>query len=315
MKKIFFAVLLSLLLAIVSSAIDVRVSLPDFPIEINEFDRNYNVKEEYPMLVYKNITYFPLTYNNAQLINLNYEWTEEDGLVLSNADSDVPKEFYCEQIVLEKGIIPIPGGYTTDADIFTVYNLLEDNKKNNNNLVATVATEKVSFDGMYIDNSSLEYPILSFRNIVYIPLTYDFVTEYLKGTVTFDSENGLFVCVNNYFYNPENALLATYDENGAQIEWDSFRCTYYIKDNLTVHLKTTNFDLGGPLGSNIKVSENGVEKIVWNGWFGYYMGKAPQFMVKDGKIYTVYCTMWDEIRDGIVYPCIIDIESCEIEKQ
>lgn len=315
MKKIFAAVLLSLLFAVTCSAIDVRVLLPDFPIEINEFDRNYNVKEEYPMLVYKNITYLPLTYNNAQLINLRYEWTEEEGLVLSNADSDAPKEFYCDQIVLEKGIVPIPGGYKMDADLFTVYNLLEGNIENSKSLCVSIADEKVTINGTVIDNNSLEYPLLSFRNIVYIPLTYDFVTEYLKGTVSFDVEKGLCVHVNNYFYMPENALLSTYDEHGAQIEWDSFRYTYYIKDNLIINLKTTNFDLGGPLSNNIKVSENGVERDVWGGWFGYNMGNAPQFSIEDGKIYTVYCTLWDEILDGIVHPCAVDIETGEIEKQ
>ena len=67
-----------------ADAASIRVKLPTFTVTLcgQTIDpRN----EEYPFLVYKDITYLPLTYFGCRLLGLYEKWTEEGGLVISDA--------------------------------------------------------------------------------------------------------------------------------------------------------------------------------------------------------------------------------------
>ena len=51
----------------------VRVTLPGFDVTLNwaAFSNDYS---RYPLLVYKDITYFPMTYHDCRLLGLTTSW-------------------------------------------------------------------------------------------------------------------------------------------------------------------------------------------------------------------------------------------------
>ncbi|UUZ81143.1 hypothetical protein LJK88_41585 [Paenibacillus sp. P26] len=57
----------------------VKVSLPSFPVQINGVLMDPK-KAQYPPIVYKDITYFPLTWDYTRTLGLTYTWSEADGL-------------------------------------------------------------------------------------------------------------------------------------------------------------------------------------------------------------------------------------------
>ncbi|MDR3296414.1 MAG: hypothetical protein LBT26_11420 [Clostridiales Family XIII bacterium] len=76
MKKHFF--LTALLCVLVPSsawAMDVKAAIPTFPVVLNgqQMENTYN---QYPLLVYRNITYFPMAYDYARFLKLKANWHE-----------------------------------------------------------------------------------------------------------------------------------------------------------------------------------------------------------------------------------------------
>lgn len=52
-------------------------------------------------------------------------------------------------------------------------------------------------NGKKIDNSKEEYPLLTFRNVTYFPLTWHFAAEEFGWEYLFDGENGLSISSDN----------------------------------------------------------------------------------------------------------------------
>lgn len=57
----------------------VRVKLPDFAVNLNGHTME-NQYREYPLLVYRDITYFPMTWYDTRLLGLEANWSPDDGL-------------------------------------------------------------------------------------------------------------------------------------------------------------------------------------------------------------------------------------------
>ena len=49
------------------------VALPEFKVTINGEEVN-NSNSQYPLIVYKDITYFPMTYNDCRFLGLESYW-------------------------------------------------------------------------------------------------------------------------------------------------------------------------------------------------------------------------------------------------
>jgi hypothetical protein len=89
-KRVFLhSALLTLCLALLSPSgqviaaeDNVRVTLPDFPVELNHHQID-NRNREYPLLVYKDITYFPMTWYDSRLLGLETQWSQQDGLIIT----------------------------------------------------------------------------------------------------------------------------------------------------------------------------------------------------------------------------------------
>jgi len=140
----------------------VKVTLPDFKVSLNGMVIE-NSYRQYPLIVYKGISYFPMTYYDSRFMGLESVWNSGTGLTI--VKSDVNWE-YCQH---------------------------ESSVKNNNVYTARVAPFKITVNGKGIDNSSEEYPLLLFRNVTYFPLTWRFAVDEFGWEYSFDENNGLLV--------------------------------------------------------------------------------------------------------------------------
>ena len=141
----------------------VRVSLPGHSVTVN----GQTVSSEhsrYPFLVYKDITYFPMTYYDCRLLGLSTAWTKEDGLTVEKNDASLSE--YVREV---------------------------QSVKNERVQQARIAEGPVTVNGKSIDNSSEPYPVLSFRDVAYFPLTWRFAVEEFGWDYEFDDAAGLTV--------------------------------------------------------------------------------------------------------------------------
>jgi len=264
------------------SSRQVTVTLPSFPVALNELRFDNNSYEKYPLLVYKDITYFPMTYYQSNLLNLNTHWTTEDGLIIVRGNPEIPKEFLYET--------PI-------------------SNKNSRTQAATVVDANVTVNGKVIDNKNEPYPLLIFRDITYFPLTWRFAVEEFGWNYTFDNTAGLIISADNFFYTSNvRTPSAVFAYAGMNDEtYISGIETHYIKGNLRVFIKT-DLNRLGPVGWNLYIVENGVETRP-RGWFGYFQGKGPLFTVDGNYINTSYYTIPEERNPR---PCRVSIETGQI---
>ena len=167
------------------AATTVKVSLPTFPVTLNGQSTS-NEHSKYPLLVYKDITYFPMTYYDARLMGLQTEWTARTGLAI--AENDVPNYEYVRDVVDE-----------TNARTQT----------------AQIAEGAIRVNGKLIDNSREPYPLLFFRDVTYFPLTWRFAVEEFGWQYSFDHTNGLVIT------NPNAAFETNEEWNGGSDFWGS----------------------------------------------------------------------------------------------
>ena len=86
-KKMIAASLLSVFLLTMLpiqqawAANTVQVTLPGFTVTLNGQSTS-NEYSKYPLIVYKDITYFPMTYYDCRLLGLKTDWTAETGFCL-----------------------------------------------------------------------------------------------------------------------------------------------------------------------------------------------------------------------------------------
>ena len=169
MKKVISSILLGILLLtvmpkpIANAASTVSVTLPKFPVSLNgqQISNDYS---QYPLLVYKNITYFPMTYYDCRLLGLRTTWSETDGLSIDK--DSTPLSEYVREVQSSR-------------------NALKQS--------AQIASSKISVNGKKIDNSKEPYPVLQFRNVVYFPLTWRFAVEEIGWEYKFYDVKGLTI--------------------------------------------------------------------------------------------------------------------------
>lgn len=147
------------------------VTIPSFNIVLNKKAINNNDRV-YPFLMYKDITYMPLSWDITQFMGI--------------------KTIYNKSASYDKDIMYI-GNSNSRTELFnpvelSVGDILYDNK------VQQVPYEVYVNDvGCPINNDIEEYPILNFKGVTYIPLTYRLSVEVFDWDYYFDSEKGLFI--------------------------------------------------------------------------------------------------------------------------
>ena len=171
-KKKFLTVCLAAGLLAASTGValadeQVTVTVPAFPVTLNGLTIE-QTNNQYPSLVYKDITYVPMTYYDAQLLGLDSQWEAQSGLAIQKT------AFVADQITAQQRYVP----YKSAA-------------ANAGNYTALRPSFAITVNGKSIDNSKEEYPLLVFRDVTYFPLTWRFAVDEFGWNYTFDGKTGL----------------------------------------------------------------------------------------------------------------------------
>ena len=147
---------------VLASSKTVNVSLPSFKVTLNgtEIDNSYS---KYPMIVHKDITYLPMTYEGCRYLGLETKWDLKAGLDINRTNISHPFQGY------------------------------KINQRNANSYTAAIPEFDIKINGKTADNSSAEYPLLSFRNVAYFPLTWEYGVNEFGWDYHFDNKNGLVI--------------------------------------------------------------------------------------------------------------------------
>ena len=168
-KKLITALSVALMLtaASASAAKTEKVIIPDYECLINDASVYY-ADSVYPLISFRNITYFPMTYEYCRALGLSSQWVEGKGLYIAYSPAD-------------SGTLPI---YETQR-----------NSKTNK---ALIPDYPIYINGKKINNAGADYPLLNFRNVTYFPMTYDYATkefnwatQWVPGKFTIMSRAGL----------------------------------------------------------------------------------------------------------------------------
>jgi len=139
----------------------VNVSLPAFKITMNNVVIN-NSERLYPIIVYKDITYVPMTYNDSRFLGLETKWDSGTGLQVNKISEQLsynPNKGYVNS-TLENAVLPEFG---------------------------------IRVNGKNINNNSETFPLLVFRDVTYFPLTWRYMVDEFGWTSSFDLNNGLII--------------------------------------------------------------------------------------------------------------------------
>lgn len=186
MKKIFTATIasiaISVLLATSAFALKMTNVQATVQAQISPFSHNivftdfYNYATEYPVLLYKNVSYIPLTSSMCNELYLSCAFTPEDGLYVARGGGR-------GLIGTERTQVLGAVDYINPAD---------------GNVTAVIPEYPVYINGRKYEDA--EYPALNFRGITYIPLTYDIVRNEFDFEFEFDNEKKHLTLHGNSWY-------------------------------------------------------------------------------------------------------------------
>ncbi len=284
-RRIFFIAIIAFVTGIntVMAKNNMAVNIATFPININHEEYNNSIDVyrpndmslcEYPAVMYENITYLPLTYYNCALLGLTLE-AEGNKVLIKQANSDFPAEY-----------------------------LKDQSGENKEKITVTVCPFDLNIAGK--DYSDEKYPALFYKNIVYLPLTWNVVDGIMHWDYSF-GENGIELYTDSYYYYSEGD--STYEREGLRMSAStSYGKTYYRKDGKAVFAEIYHQKIGGPVLDNMTVF-NGNESYNVPGHTGYGQKKGPVFLTDGVWIFTTHS---DYVHYGKFGKCRIRISTGEI---
>jgi zona occludens toxin (predicted ATPase) len=134
----------------------VKVEKPTYALNVNGTSIS-NSTIKYPVISYKDITYFPMTYKFTQALALETVWDAEAGFVIRKTSNKAGK------LELDYG--------TT-----------------NSNLYASQPDFNIYVNDAWIDNGSEEYPLLVVNDVTYFPMTWHYAVDELGLTIKFEND-------------------------------------------------------------------------------------------------------------------------------
>lgn len=148
------------------------VRIPGFAVHVNG-TRIDSASSRYPLLVYKGVTYFPMTWNYSKALGLATKWSAEDGFGVSRADAagTTGSAGSAGEIQYEQG---------SQNDLSQTY-------------YAELPTFDIRVNGKLIDNDTEPYPALVFRNITYFPMTWDYAVGEFGLRTGWNAQTGFSV--------------------------------------------------------------------------------------------------------------------------
>ena len=120
-----------------------------------------NKTAKYPLLIYSNITYFPMTYHLSRFMGVSTDW--------NNGSKTLD--------------ITAGGARTAYA--------AETGKKQSGSVSVTLPSYKISVNGAQINNKEEKYPIFNYNGITYFPLTWAYAVDSFGWSYQWDAVNGL----------------------------------------------------------------------------------------------------------------------------
>ncbi len=189
MKKIAVVFCLAAVLLCVASPVyaasGVAVQVPQFAVMLN--DKVYdNQHAKYPLLVYNDVTYFPMTYQLTRSLGLVTGWEEGKGLYIAQ---------------------------------HAEWGQEEPDMTGNNRLggryQATVPNYPIYVNGWQVKNSGEQYPLLNFRNVTYFPLSWHYAHDEFGWNINWDAKTGLRVDSYGRFNASEIVWLAQMENHAA----------------------------------------------------------------------------------------------------
>lgn len=172
-KIILGIISMVLCLQIQGLASDVYVTIPEFDITLNgEILDSEN--SEYPAIIYKNITYIPLSWNMNQFMGIVTEFDPY------GYNAVRPDRFYV-------------GNSATRSETL-VLDIATDKNCREKEYSATIADYQIYIgNGVSVKNSIKEHPFLNFRGVTYLPLTWEYAYDVFDWDYSFDNEKGLII--------------------------------------------------------------------------------------------------------------------------
>ncbi|MDD4779936.1 MAG: WG repeat-containing protein [Tissierellia bacterium] len=235
---------------------NVRVKLPSFKVTINGEVIN-NEYSEYPLIIYKDITYFPMTYAGCRYLGLETKWNNKSGLEIVKTNVSYPYSDYITKT------------------------------KNHNNNYASVPSFNIKINGKVISNQKEVYPLLVFRDVTYFPLTWKFGVDEFGWDYHFDSVNGLVINSQNlvpkvlnlhdYYVSEHKPEDKIYYYGGEFILFGDY--IYYAGNKGAIYKATLD-----NLQNYKKIYDLPLNDVYFpEGTYAY-----PYFENRDGKIYLTY---------------------------
>ncbi len=142
-----------------------RIFIPDYKLTVNDNPVKSN-DSLYPIISYNDIMYYPMTWHHSRLLGIATDWS---------SDTNTLSIDKCER---ENELPEYTGTYFDNTEEYQY---------------AAVADYDIIINGKKIDNLTQEYPILTFRQITYFPLTWNLIVDEFGWNYSFDTENGLVI--------------------------------------------------------------------------------------------------------------------------
>ena len=154
-----------------------------------------NSSAEYPLLVYRDITYFPMTFHLCRFLGLTTEWDALSRTLTITRTGGA-------------------GDYVPDTG----------HSGRSGSVSATRVDYPVVVNDEGIDNSAAKYPLLNYGGVTYFPLTWAFAVDSFGWDYRWDAENGLRIdssggtpYVTPPIVNPANPPISTGELSEAEI--------------------------------------------------------------------------------------------------
>ena len=310
MKKIIRIVIVLFFVLIFQSAPvyaaqqKVAVKVADFPVTLNgvqvgesyfEWLSEYSISSsntsglreysQYPLLVYKDITYVPMTWGYGNLLNLNISWSRKEGLAIDKGDPSQWKDFRHD----------------------------DRNTKNSKNQTATIVDFEITVNGKIIDNSKEPYPLLFFRDIVYIPLTWNLAVTEFGWRYSYSDAEGLIIEADNAVY----YWIYVFDHPTDPYRLDTVFYDSYIRDDLKIWI-TYRAEGHALQYGKMFISQGGKVTQVGDAEldrFGAHdSGEFTRFRVEGDWVYTWYSDYRQkDISKRTLVPARVNIQTREFE--
>lgn len=185
-KKLILSLFAVLALSVLISSAKEKVIIPDYDLIVDN-SLIYYKDSLYPFISYRDVTYFPMTYDYCRALKISSSYSEDEGLFLAYTPgrwSDLP-------------IYGTVNNQKTDYALFPTYNIY--------------------VNGRLIDNENEPYPFLSFRGVTYCPMTWDFAVNEFNWALSWT--DGRLLIETDANYNSTFELIKKDDKGAVVCQW------------------------------------------------------------------------------------------------